>query len=796
MNGSRASRSARLGLAAASAGTAWVALYAWRGFSQVPGGFINPLLLLAVVVAGTGTAARWWRWPGAVVVAVQVVVSSWFALLLITGALLPTTGALAELRSELSAAFDSAQRYAAPVPESAPPIDPLLILSGLACLLLVDLLACTLNRVPLAGLPLLTIYSIPVSMVGEPISWWVFVATAAGFLVMLFLQEVDQVSRWGRPIATDRETGDPIAFGAGTHVLRSTAGGIGSVATALAVVLPAVIPTAGVQLFDFGPGHGNGNDISIDNPVTDLVRDLKRGEDTPLLQITTTEPNPSYLRILTLTRFSDVEWSPGDRDVPADQTADGPLPAPEGVAADVPRREVAYDVEVYPAFDSRWLPTQFPASRVQAEGDWRYDEKTMDFLAGDDDLSTAGLRYTMGAWDLDLTAARLERAGTSSGKVSEAFTDVPADLPEIVRELAVDATRGAVSRFDKAVALQNWFREDGGFTYSLDTAPGSGYDALVSFLSEGPGGRTGYCEQFASAMAVMARVLGIPSRVAVGFLKPTPAGADTWVYSAHDMHAWPELYFDGAGWVRFEPTPAGRAQDVPGYTAVNTTPGGNESESAPAGGRSSVSERPLRPSEGQATALPVPHERTSTVEQARSYLLPAAAVGVVVLVALLIPSLVRRRRRSSRLARGLPEGVWLELRDTATDLGVPWPEGKSPRATRNVVIDYLGIPLSSTTPDRPAHGARVAPEGVAALDRIVGALERTRYARPGAEPDPTALRADAQVCITSLAGGATRTARRRATWWPRSVVRIPRRSTRTAPATIEARYGGVVDHAS
>ncbi|MGM3293757.1 transglutaminase-like domain-containing protein, partial [Escherichia coli] len=86
---------------------------------------------------------------------------------------------------------------------------------------------------------------------------------------------------------------------------------------------------------------------------------------------------------------------------------------------------------------------------------------------------------------------------------------------------------------------------------------GNGGDELEEFLTDDEDGRTGYCEQFASAMAVMARSLGIPARVAMGFLEPTEEGRGQWVYSTDDLHAWPELYFAGQGWVRFEPTPGG-----------------------------------------------------------------------------------------------------------------------------------------------------------------------------------------------------------------------------------------------
>src|SRR5690606_3704427 len=87
-------------------------------------------------------------------------------------------------------------------------------------------------------------------------------------------------------------------------------------------------------------------------------------------------------------------------------------------------------------------------------------------------------------------------------------------------------------------------------------------DPLSHFLLT----RQGYCTQFASAMVMMARTEGIPARFAIGFL-PGSSSEDERTVVAADAHAWPELYFDGLGWLRFEPTPATRTAGAPGYTS-------------------------------------------------------------------------------------------------------------------------------------------------------------------------------------------------------------------------------------
>ncbi|WP_125038633.1 DUF3488 and transglutaminase-like domain-containing protein [Nocardioides sp. LS1] len=794
MSRMRGGLGSQLSLAGAAALTTWVAMWSWRGFTQMPGRFLGPLFVLAALVAGIGALARWWRAPWPAVLGLQALVGGMVASAMLCGSPVPVGPAYSRLLDAFRAAVDSSQTYAAPVPAHAPGVHPLLIAGGLLCVLLVDALACTLRRVPLAGLPLLMVYSIPVSLLGGGVTWWVFAATAAGFLGLLFLQENEAVARWGRPLGEDPATADPTGFGVRTGAIKTSATTIGGVATALAVFVPFLVPTFGVHLFNLGQGPGGNDEISIENPMTDLRRDLVRGADFPVVRVTTDDPNPSYLRISVLDRFNDNEWTSGDRTVPTNNLPDGDMPPLQGVSSAVARTTYNYDVTIEDAFDSTWLPTQFPISNIQADGDWRYDTSTMDFIAGDKDLTTAGMHYTMTAVKLNVEASALALAPSSAGQVSKDFVQLPTGIPVLVRQLAQEVTREAPSRFEKAVALQRWFRETGGFTYDLHSAVGNGTDELVSFLSTGDGGRTGYCEQFASAMAVMARELGIPARVAVGFLLPRQVSPQTYEYSSYDLHAWPELFFPGSGWVRFEPTPSERARTVPSYTTQDVP------VLDPTIGSTAVPENglPSRGSSSQASASPSADKASARGDTVAPFPWAPVAGGLAALALvaalLVLPRFLRRRRRQLRLAGG-PEDAWAELRATALDLGVPWPEARSPRETRDVLVEFLGAPVGSGGDERPAHGPAVAPGAVQCLDRIVRALELLRYARGGDGAGSAALRTEAETCVAALEGGASRGARRRAEWWPRSVLtKDARRAVGVAPRPEETRYGGVVDH--
>ncbi|HEX3389000.1 MAG TPA: transglutaminase domain-containing protein, partial [Streptosporangiaceae bacterium] len=315
--------------------------------------------------------------------------------------------------------------------------------------------------------------------------------------------------------------------------------------------------------------------------------------------------------------------------------------------------------------------------------------------------------------------------------------------------------------YGKAVALQRWFTESGKFTYSLNVDQGEPptAQALINFLTKD---RRGYCQQFAFAMAVLARLLGIPSRVAVGYTEGSPIGHDRWDVRTSDAHAWPELYFQGAGWLRFEPTPSGSegqaTAEQPAYTLppLTAVPGGSQNVAAPSPTASAPGAK--QGDTGALAKLGHLSARGTGGGGGAGHSGPIWLIAVAVIIVLLItPCVARsltRRRRWSRAAGDGPraQAAWLELLDDLTDHQVAWSASESPRA--------LGSRLTRTL--------RLDPEGAAALARIVQATERARYAKDPA--GSATLRADSDLVRREVAASSGRTARWRARLVPSSAL--------------------------
>ena len=794
MSGLSADARRDLPLATVAAATTWLTMLSWRGFSELWGRFLGPLILVAAAVAVIGVLLRAAPVPrriGVVLHVVLVVVLVW---LMLGGSPFHPISSGHHIADHIGDAWTSAEGYRPPIPTNVPSIAPLLIPCGALALLVVDILACWMRRVPLAGLPLLAVYCVPISVIGDGVSGLVFLFAAAGFLLMMFLHESAHITRWGRPLGGASAAADPNGFGVRTGASKTSATTVGSASLVLAVLLPLFIPTLHLDgLGLFGPG-GGGDGVKVVNPIADMRRNLHRGKDVPLLTVKTDDPDPSYMRIAVLNLFNGVEWTSGNREIVQGQTASGLLPfSEEGLALNVPTDPHNYTVTASRNFDSRWLPTQFPVSSVFARGDWHWDASTMDFISANDSTNAAGLTWTMSAANPTLSSFSMVNSLTAPLSIQTPFTALPSTLPDYVKELAQKVTRRAGGvRFEQAVTLQNWFRDN--FRYSLKTAPGDGTQALMQFLSSGKGGRVGYCEQFASAFAVMARTLGLPARVAIGFLSPQKTGNGQYVYSSHDMHAWPEVYFRGSGWVRFEPTPARRAVTPPPYTTEAVTkPGKGQQNSQGPGGRFTTD--PTSAATKHVDELQQGSSASSGTGVPWVWVGSALVLLVLLGTLSLVPGVIRRGRRHRRLEGGA-EQAWAELRDTAVDLGVAWPSSRTPHETGYLLAGWFGPDPEGTPLVRPPRGRGLAPGAEDALDRIVLTLERVRYAR-SADDSPGVLADDVRTCIASLENGCTRGNLRRARWLPRSLFGGSRRSAARAglerePEAVAA--GGIIDH--
>lgn len=761
--------------------TTWVTLLSWSPFSERSSSYLGPLLGICLLIALSGALLRALRTPAVLVLLGQVLFvglvlhHSWAGSLGALDGWLPTATSLRDVESTLAAAVETSRSYPAPVPKDVT-FAPLMVVVGTGTALVVDLIACGLRRAPVAGLPLLAVYTAPVSILDGGVSWLKFALAGLCFLFLLTCQEENRLAHWGQQVTGGRVF-DTQQTRVSSRAVWASARKIGFTATGLAVVVPLLVPTMTLGIFPgSGPGSGSGDSVSLNNPLVGMKRDLTRPLDLDLVRVTTKDPDVSYVRLTVLDVFDGEIWRPSGRSIPAKQRASGLVPRPPGLTARVKRSTYPWTVEVSDAFGSTWLPAPYPVFSITAPGDWRYDRDTLDFISAAEDQLTAGLRYELEHLVLEPTATQLAFARTAPADIFGPNTEVPDSVPSRVRTLAKSVTSGALSKFEMAQALQRWFRVDGGFEYSLERSPSeSGVDELLAFLEDKPGGRIGYCAQFAASMALMGRTLGIPSRVAVGFLRPEDAGVDTYVYSAHDLHAWPEMYFDGVGWVRFEPTPSNRSGAVPPYTRQRVD------RSTPSAADSASSAAPGGPNRLDRTPTPVGGAAGAGGGSAWSNsLVLAGAGGTLALLALLAaPRLLRSWVRSRRWAiavssTDLAEAAWAELRDSALDLGVAWDDGSTVRTRARELVRVFGLPgAEEDALARPStRGLGANPEAEAALTRIIGLLERARYSRnlPAGAAEAGAVRADLDLCVEALAAAAGRRRRTRATWMPASLL--------------------------
>jgi len=592
-----------------------------------------------------------------------------------------------------------------------------------------------------AGSPLLAILP-PIALVGfadtvledgaRPFYAIVLLAAA---LAVVFADGVRRVRQWG-----------PVWSGSRTRRLGTSVRGSRSVAFAViaaAVLVPGLLPGfRSAPLVDFATSGDEGSGL---DPFIGIHAQLT--EDRPvrdLFEVTT--PDPQYWRSFTLDEFDGEGWRSSDPDgSESGQTLTVPtvLPQPTSYAPPSGFEDQPYTFTVLTDFDaSHGLPmAQTPEQITGDLGDLTWDPSRGQALV--DGGLDAGLGYTVRSRVVVPTPEQLGQVSNLTYLQYGQWTRLPGDdvLDPRVKEIAEAWTAGADSDYDRVLAIQRHFHGKG-FHYSTDVDVADDPDALLTFLTQT---KSGFCQQFATAMAVLVRELGLPARVAVGYQQGTLQDDGKYLVQSDDAHAWVEVFFEGYGWLQFEPTPGHgthpnaepgtylnpvESSNNPDGTTTNPDdpngPGGGGGAGCVAAADLTPGERQVRcqaegrPQRGPGQFVPIP-SAGATTQDGSGYSVPyrliflglLIALGVLLIVVPIAKSAWRRRLlRRSREPRDHVLAAYRVFDGEAADLGLGRREGET--------LDE--------------HRARLA-AAIAFSDGHLGRLT-TQAARAAYAPDP------------------------------------------------------------
>ncbi len=335
---------------------------------------------------------------------------------------------------------------------------------------------------------------------------------------------------------------------------------------------PQPEPWADFELRSTAAGSPSGSDGNPSGPrvlVSPLVQIRSRLvelSDRELFTVEVLQDERQYWRLTSLDEFDGNGW--GARSDYADAT--GPL---EGTIDPATAGAAIVQTVSLSGLGNSYLPVAFELRRVIDDGGvaLEYETASGSLIKARPAALSGPSRFTYSAESVvpaiaDPDRLRAVDASALDPDFLASNTQLPDDARRVVLDEAQRVTAGSRSDYHRALLLQDYFRLDGGFRYDLQVHSAHGVDSLEKFLFDV---RAGYCQQFATAYAAMARSVGLPTRVAVGFTwgewDSTRGEQGAYVVRGKHAHAWPEVYFAGAGWVRFEPTPG---RGAPGDFAV------------------------------------------------------------------------------------------------------------------------------------------------------------------------------------------------------------------------------------
>jgi transglutaminase-like putative cysteine protease len=510
---------------------------------------------------------------------------------------------------------------------------------------------------------------------------------------------------------------------------------VAAAAVAFASTAMTVLPApAGSQRFD--PRTIAGAPIVLADQLTPLALlkgQLREESARVLFRVRLTGQSPGLVRTAALDQFDGALWSSRDTFLLAGRT----LPRDPELAGG---GQVAMHVTLVdfagPYLPVAGWPVRIDLSRVGVEAN--------SGVLVTDAPTPRGTAYTMvGSVRPDDGGLRRARLDKSAG--SGRYTGLPPGLPAPVQAKARQLTTRYTDPYSRLAALTQYLRT---LPYSLTARPGHSYEAIEALLDPSVDGQLGYAEQHASALAVMARSLGIPARVAVGYrLAPQRLRAGSYEVTSHDAHAWVEVPFAGYGWVPFDPTnPAAtgrkRSPEDTATTGTGATPG-------------AVQPTP----EATSAAAPAAGPKAIT-HHLRGAVLLTLAIAAVLAGAPTAVVLVKRRRRRRRHKGGHADqivGAWQEAVDRLCCYGVTAPSGDTASEVGARAARHLGpgaaaavslAPLATTAVFGPGDPGPALAEHAWRLESELGrSLRATRGPARAAvalvNPVPLALNARA-----------------------------------------------------
>jgi len=658
-----------------------VTLTAIAGFARLyrDGSFFPPLAAVAVAAHGLASWCRRRALPPALVAVVAVaggaILFGWLFFPHATTFGLPTTHTWSVANTAVDEAWGRFGRIVAPAP-----VLPGFQLSAAVAIWgaawFADWSAFRLWAGVESVVPAGVLFVFGAMLGAPPHRIWTTTVFGVGLLVFMLVHRLARQEGIGNWVAATPGTGRRSLLQLGT-VLAACAvlGG---------VVVGPHLPGAGDKgLLSWRQSRPNGSRITV-SPLVDIRKRLVNQSDQVAFEVRAN--HRSYWRLTSLDTFDGRIWSSGGTFA----EANGRLPQPTPGSADSQRITQEFRIT---ALSAIWAPAAFEPTAVRRdEAKLRWDADSATLIVDEDRSTSDDVSY-----EVESRVPRFTRDNLLAARellpdgVQRRYLGLPTDFRRSkATALARSIVAGAPTPYDKALALQNYFRA---FVYDLNVPAGHSENAIAEFLAS----RRGYCEQFAGTYAAMARAVGLPARVAVGFTPGDvdPSDPQLYLVKGRHAHAWPEVYLSDAGWVPFEPTPGRGAPGAEQYTgvpeqqdSVTASPRTTSTTVAPATPQPSAPrnfgrfEQPSSRVAAGGDQAARKHPSGVAHRPAVLALLVVVALGLLYVAGALLGPLLRRHRRRRRAAQG----------GGADLVGVNWEE-----ATDAVALLATAAPRSSET---------------------------------------------------------------------------------------------------